>query len=133
MRVFENVKYVGMREHPEAGFVCTCFENDKGVDWYIERKSWKGGVIAVWPKDDNLIGSWCKVALDYVPVEGQTLYEVDNNSVPESDVMKLLGMYNYDGKRFVKRQEQGVVVEVKRTKEDILADLEKLKQELLSL
>lgn len=131
MRTFKNVKGVGTRLHEEAGFECMCYEDDKGRDWYLVRKEWTGGVIAVWPEEGSYVGSYCEVALDYVPIPGQTLYEVDPETVPHrDDVMKLLGFYTYDGSDFAEVKQSAPAP---RTKEDILADLIKLQEELKAL
>ncbi len=128
MDKFENVKCLGSWQHPEAGSTVLVFYDDKSRDWYELRKEWSGGVLAVWPDRDNEVGSWCPVALDYVPVEGQTLYEVDPAALPTQEPFELLGVYNYDGK-FVKRE----YTPVARTKEEILADLDALRAELEAL
>lgn len=129
MKVFRNVKNLGQWEHPEAGFKCLVFYSEDSKDWYEVRKDWRG-VIAVWPEDDNTIGSFCWNAIDYVPLEGQTLYEVDPDTVPHNnEVMKLLGYYAYDGKEFT-RTSLGQNTE--RTTEEILADLDRLRAELLA-
>lgn len=131
MDKYVDVKGLGVRVHEEAGFPCLCFEDNKGRDWYLVRKDWKGAVLAVWPDDDNTVGSFCENPMDYIPVPGQTLYEVDPAIVPhKDDVMKLLGYYTFDGKEFT---ESGLGAPVERTKEDILADLIKLQEELKAL
>lgn len=129
MKVYKNIKFTGTRVHPEAGFPCKCFEDENGVDWYIERKTWKGAVIAVWVDEEPYVASWSKNAMDHIPCEGQTLFEVDASKIPVKTETELLGNYIFDGENFSVRK-----YNVKqRTKEDILADLEKLKAELLSL
>lgn len=128
MDKFENVKCLGSWQHPEAGATVLVFYDDQSRDWYELRKGWKGGVIAVWPDRENEVGSWCPAALDYVPVEGQTLYEVYPEDLPTQTVMDLLGVYNYDGK-FAKRESTSAA----RTKADILADLDALRAELEAL
>lgn len=129
MDKFENVKCLGSWEHPEAGARVLVFYDDKSRDWYELRKSWTGGVIAVWPEIGGVVGSWCPVAMDYIPVEGQTLYEIDNDTVPTTDMFELLGQYTYDGKAFKEVPKQVVT----RTKADILADLDALRAELEAL
>jgi len=128
---FENVKCIGKWMHPEAGFECLVYYSSDSKDWYEVRKEWTGGVIAVWPDDGNLVGSFCPSAVDYVPIEGQTLYEVDPSVVPHADdVMKLLGYFAFDGKTF---KPVPTVAPVVRTKEDIMADLIKLQEELKAM
>lgn len=127
--VYKNVRCLGTWLHPEAGIPVLCYYDDQSRDWYELRKDWKGGVLAVWPDRDNEVGSWCPVALDYVPIEGQTLYEVYPDDLPTQDVMNLLGVYNYTGSEFVKRAD----VAAPRSKADILADLDALRAELEAL
>jgi hypothetical protein len=131
MDKYENVKCLGLWVHPEAGFECLCYYDGKQRDWYAIRKEWTGGVIAVWPEDGNIVGSYCDQAESYVPIEGQTLYEVDRSTVPhKDDVMKLLGMFTFDGETF---SPVSVDAPKERTKEDIMADLIKLQEELKAL
>lgn len=130
MDKFESVKNIGRWMHPEAGFECMVYYDKDSRDWYEVRKNWRG-VVAVWPDADNCVGSYCSDAREYVPVDGQTLYEVDPEIVPFGDEpMKLLGYYAFDGKEFT-RTSLGVTQE--RTKEDIMADLMKLQEELKAM
>lgn len=131
MDKYENVKNLGSWMHPEAGFSCLCFYDDKSRDWYEVRKAWTGAVVAVWPEDGNIVGSFCHNAVDYIPLEGQTLYEVDPSVVPNiNDTFKLLGCFTFDGKTF---KPAVAPTAPPRTKEDIMADLLKLQEELKAM
>lgn len=133
MDKFEKVKAVGKRFHEKAQTECVCYEDQNGRDWYDVREGWKGAVIAVWPDSalPNCVGAFFTDAMSFVPMEGHTLYEVDPAIVPhKDDVMKLLGYYTFDGKEFSEVKQEAPAP---RTKEDILADLIKLQEELKAL
>jgi hypothetical protein len=110
-RSFRNVKFAGMNLHDKAfpankelgypGMPVTCFIDDKGRDWYDEREDNKwGAVVATWP--DGHIGAFEKDAMNFIPVEGYTVWEIDPADIPETDKMKLFGFYSYDGKVFTR-------------------------------
>lgn len=110
-RSFLNVKSTGSKPHKKAGAVADkdgtlvgtnvlCFKDGKGRDWYDLREDEKWGwVIATWP--DGHIGAFMK-ALDFIPCEGYSVWEIDPKDMPTTKLMDLYGIYGYDGKAFYK-------------------------------
>lgn len=126
MDIFKNIRIYKEEELvPELPPVLYfCDEQDR--DWYETRKSWQGAVAV------NGEGLVCSVARSqaeverFTMVEGQTLYQVDPSTIPDYQ----LGTYNFDGENYALNE---VTSGSARTKEDILADLDKLRAELTAL
>lgn len=110
-RTFLGIKSTGKRQHKKADYFemedgtilgrpVLCFEDDKGRDWYDLREDEKWGwVIATWP--DGHIGAYMK-ATDFIPCEGQRVYEVNPKDMPTTVLMDLYGTWGYDGEKFFK-------------------------------
>lgn len=98
------------------------FKDDKGRDWYDLRDSWTGAALGVCPKT-QMVQAFELVPRIWTTVEGQTVYEIDPDTVPEN----VVGRYTYDGKEFK------LIEAPKRDKSDILADLDRLRAELLKM
>ena len=98
------------------------YEDDRGRDWYETRRSWKGAALGVDP-ESNMVQAFELNPDCWTTVPGQTVYEIDPATVPENPH----GRYTYDGKEFK-------LIEVpKRDKMDILAELDRLREELLRM
>lgn len=113
-RSFKGVVYTGMRLHKKAlsdlempdGEINSlqkvmCFSDDKGRDWYDEREDNKWGAIVA----TDRAGTVCALAtsgMNFIPIAGYDVWEVDPNSIPSKEPMEVLGMYSYDGKEFRK-------------------------------
>ena len=116
-------------EYKDKHFLFFCDENDN--DWYTVRDKWASqgkALVGVDPLKGNLVCAFEKDPTRWTTVEGQTIYaipakEVDN--VPDG----VVAGYTFDGVKF-NPVIQAVPV---RTKEDILADLQKLQAELTNM
>ncbi|WP_147199242.1 hypothetical protein [Pantoea sp. CCBC3-3-1] len=96
------------------------FSDDKERDWYETRKTWRG-CIGVDPLT-NIVCAFQTDVTMMTMVPGQNVYEVEYTSVPEN----VIGNFQYSLGVF--KEYTPIVSE--RTKEDILYDLNRIKEEL---
>lgn len=116
-------------EYKDKHFLFFCDED--GNDWYTVRDKWasEGKVlIGVDPVMGNLVCAFEKDPTRWTTVEGQTIYAIpakDINSIPDG----VVAGYTFDGVKFTPL----VPLTRTRTKEDILADLQRLQAELTNM
>lgn len=124
MRSFKGIKISGYEQ--EGPFKFTQFADDKGTDWYTTRDEdqW-GSVIMTDPS--GLVVSYAELAETLSVFEGCDIFEVDPSSVPAD----CLGNYKFTDGAFIMVTDS--TAQVSRTKEDIMADLLKLQEELKAL
>lgn len=101
MNEFKNVKNYKTEPLDGGGpYMAAYFCDELGRDWYETRQGWVGAVAV----DAN--GLVCSVARSpmqvqlFTMVEGQTLYEVDPDTIPADP----LGSYNYVNGIFTVRE-----------------------------
>lgn len=97
MNEFKNVKNYKNESLDDDGiYMAAYFCDELGRDWYETRQGWVGAVAV----DAN--GLVCSVARSpmqvqlFTMVEGQTLYEVDPDTIPADP----LGKFNYLNGKF---------------------------------
>lgn len=113
-RSFKGVVYTGMRLHKKAlsgiempdGEVSNlqkvmCFSDDKGRDWYDEREDNDWGAIVATDRQ-GIVCAMADTGMNFIPIEGYDIWEVDPNKLPSKAPMDVLGMYRYDGETFEK-------------------------------
>lgn len=107
------------------------YEDDSGRDWYATRDEWekRGNTAVGISKNTGMVCSFSTDIQSFAVNELFDIYEINAKDVPETDPMKLLGFYTFDGENFSKIEE----VKPVRTKEDIMADLIKLQEELKNM
>jgi len=116
-------------EYKDKHFLFFC--DDKGNDWYTVRDKWASqgfALVGVDPEKNNLVCAFEKDPTRWTTVEGQTIYAIpakDVDTVPDG----VVAGYTFDGNKFAP---VNAAVPV-RTKEDILADLQKLQAELTNM
>lgn len=98
MNEFKNVKnYKNEPLDDDGVYMAAYFCDELGRDWYETRKGWVGAVAV----DAN--GLVCSVACSskqvqlFTMVEGQTLYEVEPDTIPDDP----LGKYKFLNGKFV--------------------------------
>lgn len=113
-RSFKGVKYTGMKVHQKAfkdlelpdgsivnGQKVMCFSDEKGNDWYDEREDGKWGAVVA-TDSNGTVCALAEVGLNFIPIQGYDIWEIDPDKLPSKSPMDVLGMYTYDGEEFRK-------------------------------
>lgn len=130
MRIYKNWKWTQGEQIDSRRFIYDITNSD-GIDWYelmVELDKIEGRWVVGYSEDEGYV-SWATdgpVSGMYVPKEGISVAIVE--SVPF--VSDKAHEYDFDGKTFTLRE---LPKKPERTKEDILADLIKLQEELKAL
>lgn len=113
-RSFMGVKFAGMKQHKKAfvnlelpsgqvvnGQKVMCFNDEKGRDWYDEREDNKWGAVVATDRQ-GVVCAMAETGMNFIPIEGYDVWEIDPDKVPSKSPMDVLGMYTYDGEEFRK-------------------------------
>ena len=128
MKVYNNWKWTNGEKVSGDNFIIEITR--EGVSWYdlmveLDEQS-NRSVVCVSPEGDIAWMTRGTVSEKYAPSDGYSVIVVESTQFTEETWRD----YKFDGEKFVEKPK---AIETVRTKEDIMADLLKLQEELKAL